>query len=176
MGCDITMFVERRVAGGSAWEYVAPFLLGDEYDVKTRGESYHRPPFNWRSYGLFGFLADVRNYSEVPPISQARGVPDNVSEHVRREYGDDLSTVYHSSSWLSLTELVKHDYDQKFSDMRVTRETSPRCFSGSERALPGEERATTLREFLGKSFFDDLEELRTVGFPEDVRIVFWFDS
>jgi hypothetical protein len=33
-----------------------------------------------------------------------------------------------------------------------------------------------MRDFLGEWYFGQLEMLGTLGEPEDVRIVFWFDS
>ncbi len=42
-------------------------------------------PFDWRSYGMYGFLADVRNWSVVPPIAAQRGFPSDASLEVREE-------------------------------------------------------------------------------------------
>lgn len=62
MGCDIHSFAERRV--------------GDKYETAT-GRMFKEgsEPFGWRCYGMFGFLAGVRNCSAVTPIAKARGLP-----------------------------------------------------------------------------------------------------
>lgn len=145
MGCDITAIVEARTPNG--WRVV------DD---------------NWmdqRSYGVFGFLADVRNYSHVPPISEPRGLPDD-SEANNDWYG---GLDGYSASWLSLKELLEYDYDQVFWDRRVTKGTS-----GAALAEEGEGRHLPIREFLGGFFFKEVERLKEYGEPEDVRVVFWF--
>lgn len=150
MGCDIHTYVEHRPAVTEPWELVA-------------GEA----PFNWRSYSVFGFLADVRNYSAVTPLAEPRGVPDDMSPAVAAEFDDGV----HSSSWLSVRELIEFDYDQPMNDRRITRNGD-----GGVTGSPEEGRVTTYREFLGQSFADDVERLATLGDPDLVRVVFWFDN
>lgn len=140
MGCDIHIRAERKV--GDKWEIIDGLK-----------------PFDWRQYGMFGFLADVRNYSAIPPISPARGLPDDAD---KRGYLGD-----HSYSWLSVSELSSFDYDRPIEDRRVMRNGN-----GGTTAEPGGGRMTTYREFLGKAFFDDLAELVDAGAD---RIVFGFD-
>jgi hypothetical protein len=62
VGTDITAHVEVRHDG--QWRPV-PF--------DTRPTAEGEGPFAWRSYAVFGFLADVRNYSHSPVIAQPRG-------------------------------------------------------------------------------------------------------
>ena len=153
MGCDIHAYVE--VKRGDNWELADETWLADG-----------------RSYGIFGFLADVRNYSHVPPISEARGLPDDVSSAVDcDEYGGN-----HSHSWLMLRELMEHDYDQVFWDRRVTKQIGPNHWDGAALAEEGEGKHVTLREFLGPWYFNELEKLKAVGDPDTVRVVFWFDN
>jgi hypothetical protein len=57
MGTDIRTFAERRIADGTWQEIQGIDFLSN------------------RVYGMFGFLANVRNYSAVPPITQPRGLP-----------------------------------------------------------------------------------------------------
>lgn len=150
MGCDIHIRAERK--SGDKWE-VIPDLA----------------PFDWRSYGMFEFLANVRNYSAVPPISEPRGLPTDAPP----ENEDDGWLGDHSHSWLSVSELSSFDYDQSFEDRRVTRQIEPNFTSGAVTAEPGGGKMTTFREFLGPKFFDDLEKLKQAGAE---RIVFGFDS
>ena len=108
-------------------------------------------PFDWQDYGLFGFLADVRNYSESPVICKPRGLPDDVSMAVLDKYTRQ-SANSHDSSWLSVDELFQYKNTPSFEDMR-------------------EGGMTTLAEFLGTRFFSDVAKMRTMGVD---RVVFWF--
>ena len=143
MGCDIHSFA---IDGNG--EPIDGVWSDDEY-----GDGR---PFGWRNYGVFGFLADVRNYSEAPPISDQRGLPDDFKRYMRNR--DSLNQYTdigdHSFSWLSVAELLAFDYDVIFDDMRS-------------------DVRVTIREFLGDDFFNDLAELQRIGAD---RVVFGFDS
>lgn len=148
MGCDIHSRAERKIGG--RWQVIDGLQ-----------------PFDWRSYGLFGFLANVRNYSAVPPLSEPRGLPDDAPATGEYDLGD------HSHSWLSLEELTAFDYEQTFEDRRVTRQIAPNAWSGGVTGEPGEGEITTFRDFLGSDFFADLDKLKEAGAE---RVVFGFDS
>jgi hypothetical protein len=151
MGCDIHCRAERCVNG--KWE-VIPKLY----------------PFDWRQYGMYGFLANVRNYSDVPPISEPRGLPPDCTsndEDDSRWLGD------HSYSWLSLAELLAFNYDAEVEDRRVTVKMPGGWINGGATAEPGGGTPTTFRAFLGDPFFEELEKLKAAGAE---RIVFGFDS
>lgn len=152
MGCDIHCFAERKDDAGKF------IKVGDEF-------------FDWRSYGLFGFLADVRNYSAIPPIAPPRGVPDDMSEGVATEF-DGWGRDAHSASWLGLPELLSFDYDAACEDRRCTRLVG-NVYDGGSTADPGEGQSMTFRAFLGEGYFEELEKLRAAGAE---RIVFWFDN
>lgn len=149
MGCDIHSHAERCVNG--------------------KWESIGMAPFDWRSYGMYAFLAGIRNYSAVPPLAEPRGLPDDLSPDTREAY-DGWGGDAHSASWLSVKELADFDYDRELEDRRVTRQTGPNSWSGAETCEPEK---TTFRAFLGERFFTDLEKLRNAGAE---RVVFWFDN
>lgn len=160
MGCDIHLVTQVR------------------RDGKWVDAPIEKEPFNYRSYGLFGFLADVRNYSEVPPISKPKGLPEDFKTPVDDWFEID-NPYSHSHSWLTLKELVEYNYDQVFWDKRVTRQTGPNSWDGAATAMPGEGQHLTVREFLGEQFWDDLTGLLALEEcynPEDIRIVFCFDN
>lgn len=157
MGCDIHTFVERRDEAGQ-WQVVDGLA-----------------PFDWRNYGMYGFLADVRNYSAVPSIAEERGLPDDISVEVRDEYALWIDDA-HTASWLSVNELADFDYTQTVNDRRVTRQTGPNSWDGGVTGAPEEGTVKTYHELLGQAFLDDVEQLRSLGDPEDVRVVFWFDN
>ena len=151
MGCDIHISADRLVNGSRE---------------RVTGNFHEGPdPFDWRSYGMFAFLSGVRNYSAIQPISEPRGLPE--------DGGYEIYSGDHSASWLSVEELKAHDYDKVIEDRRHTVEIMPGCFSGGQTAEEGAGKKTTLRDFLGQAFFDDLKELENIGAD---RIVFWFDN
>ncbi len=154
MGCDIHSHAERKNASG-AFETIADLA-----------------PFAWRSYGMFGFLAGVRNYSDVPPIAEQRGFPPDASQPVAAHY-EEWEGNAHGASWLTLDELLAFDYDAPCEDRRVTRRVGPNHWNGGCTANPGEGLATTFRQFLGEGFFDELRKLQVAGAE---RVVFWFDN
>jgi hypothetical protein len=173
MGCDIHSYAETKWNG--KWELsTKPVFKNSWYDPKSdyfKDEPKFIPePFNWRSYSMYGFLADVRNYSYSPVISEPRGLPDDVSDEVKKEY-DYWDMDGHSHSWLTLRELLDYDYDQIFEDRRTTKDGD-----GAADAGEGNGVKTSIREFLGESFFEQIEGMQKLGNPEDVRVVFWFDN
>ena len=195
MGCDIHSFVE--VKRDDKWERVFDKIFQDY------GDSMTSEPFGNRSYSVFGFLADVRNYSHCPPISEQKGLPEDsewlnsphkyayetnpmsgeVIPYAERETNkkylqDDWN--YHSFSYLTLKELVDFDYSKTFENRRYTKvevnSSGGRFSDGSAVAKEGEGEIITFRNHLGTGFFQDLAQLRMLGSPEDVRIVFYFDN
>lgn len=153
MGCDIHSRAERWTAEGG-WKAV------DDFE-----------PFEERCYALFGWLAGVRNYSDLPILAPPRGIPDDASPGVRAAY-EDWDVDAHSASWLSVQELLAFDYDQRVEDRRVTRQTAW-GYDGGGTAAAGEGEMTTYRALFGTGYFLRLEALRSSGAE---RIVFWFDN
>lgn len=164
MGCDIHSQVELYRDG--AWvpftERIFPMQM------VWGGNTHSQEPFDVRNYGMFGFLANVRDYSHVPPLSDPRGLPDdaNADWKSRREDG-----YYHSFSWFLLSELLAFDYDSTFEDLRY--------FDGRSGAAihePGSGEIVTFRKFLGDPFFRDLEIMKGLGDPTLTRVLICFDS
>lgn len=162
MVCDISTRVQRRIGG--VWT---------DIDV--------RPVFQNSGYALFGFLANVRNYSAVPPLSERRGLPEEFDIPTDKEVEDSLENEGvppkgfvgdHSFSWVLMDELLAFDYDRLFEDRRVTRKIGNINY-GNITAPPGEGRVTTYRDFLGAAFFADIRELQQCGAE---RVVFGFDD
>jgi hypothetical protein len=118
---------------------------------------------------MFGFLADVRNFSFIPCITgEQRGWPDDTLEI------QEWDT--HSETFVILDELLNFNYDNTFEDRRGCKEISPRFFDCSADMGEGNGTIFSFREFLGKGFFDDLEILKTLGSPENVRVLMSFYS
>jgi len=152
MGCDIHSRAERQNSGGR-WV---------ELDLEA---------FEYRDYGLFGWLADMRNYSCMTPIAAGRGLPDDVSYEVAKDYSGYGDA--HSASWVGVAELLEMDYEQLVEDRRTMKQLAPNMWTGGATCYPGEGKTQTLRDFLGPHFFEVLKRLQDAGAE---RVVFWFDS
>ena len=172
MGCDIHSYAEVRKDG--KWELVGDIFPADDFEHKYHKRDFMNAPFRCRSYRLFGFLANVRNYSKVPFLSDHRNIPDDSSLHAK--YDNEWGYDGHSASWLSLKEMLDFDYNQTFEDRRCTKQTSPNVWDGAALADIGEGEMTTYKDFLPEEYFRSLDVLKTLGDPEDVRVVFWFDN
>ncbi len=119
MGCDIHCFVEKFKDG--EWEQITGFLC-DMYDPTSEifsRESYRNAisPIESRNYSLFGLLANVRNgygcagcdtSDSIEPISFPKGLPDNLSNSVKKE-SESWGYDGHSHSWLTLKEILEYD-------------------------------------------------------------------
>lgn len=152
MGCDIHCFAEKKI--------------NDKYE-------FIKEVFDNRSYGIFGFMANVRNSSQVPPlVTESRGLPSDISAKIEEEvsYWD---TDAHSFSFLTLKELNEFDYSRSFEDRRFTKQTGPNSWDGAATCEEGEGKKITFKEFLGEWFFKELKEVTDLGAE---RIVFWFDN
>ena len=116
MGCDIHFYTETRDAAG-VWRCVDRFAEPDQdgYVACISPALYHG-----RNYNLFGMLADVRNGrgfagiktgAGFQPIAEPRGLPEDVSETVRK-ISDGWGTDGHSHSHHTLRQLLDYDWTQ----------------------------------------------------------------
>lgn len=120
MGCDIHLFVEKRVKG--------KWVTADKWEVDKDSEDtpkrkhvpYDKCFYKGRNYNLFAILADVRNgrgFAGVKtgagfnPISEPRGLPDDVTPEVGLEAAGWAGDG-HSHSWLTVHELLEYDWTQ----------------------------------------------------------------
>lgn len=153
MSCNIHAYAERKFV--------------ERYICMPMSEE----PFTYAHwYGLYGFLAGIRNYHDVPPIAQPRGLPADVSLFVRRQADD---SDWHSRSYLTLAELEAFDYSQMMEDRRYTKQTGARSFDGGATCEEGQGVKITFREFLKEGYFKELDRLKSLGVE---RVVFWFDN
>lgn len=115
-------------------------------------------PFQRRGdYEVYSFLANVRNYNRCIPIDDPRSLPINISYEVYKIYYEGRVDNY-SESYLSLEEILKFDYEKD-------------CRIGEDHEV-----VPSYKEFLGENFFKELEQLKTLGPIDDIRIVFWFNN
>jgi hypothetical protein len=152
MGCDIHSYAEKQ--NGRRW-----------VGLKIAA-------FESRDYGLFGWLADVRNYSGLAPLAAGRGLPADASATTAKHYRD-WNRDAHNASWVSVSDLAGVDYEQIIEDRRCIKQLGPNMWTGGGTCEPGEGKKETLREFLGPEYFTVLKRLQDAGAE---RVLFWFDN
>lgn len=81
---DLIDLVEERALSG---EWKTPFLREkaswDDEDEETTNKPPRAAELDiWRNYGLFGVLADVRNYENLPAVPCDAGIPDDACSEV----------------------------------------------------------------------------------------------
>lgn len=139
----------------------------------------------------------------VKPISEPKGMPDDLPDEMREIYENEYE---HSGSYLTLKELLDYDWNQKVKFAGLVSKSeyqefknngSPQSWCGGSNALliSNEDMEKYIRgeitfekDFINTliqwelpvkecTYFNEaIETLKTLGKPEDVRIVFWFDS
>ena len=174
----MSYFVERRTEDG--WEGVAPAEWGaTEWSVNA----WEGPSFpiahSHRNYGLFGILADVRNYSGFTPIKPWEKWPD---DHTRKRrpscFSDELGDGWERgiSTWYYAQELLDFDWDTPALNRRNDGHDPPNWGTGPYTAPEGQGEPTTYREEVGESFLAEVAAIRALHpDPLGVRILMGFD-
>lgn len=169
MGCDIHIYVEKKnnsynsnkndelMVVKEKWSAIRNINKSDikyceeriekdpddKYYVRrleeAKKECYEGWIYDGRNYDLFAILADVRNRSNIIPISQPKGVPNDIGSKVSSEY-EDWRGDAHSASYYTLKELLEYKWDQKTNHSGVIsisqyadyiKTGSPKCYSQS---------------------------------------------
>ena len=118
--------------------------------------SVHKLPYT-RSYWFYAALAGVRNYIEIEPISEPKGMPSDASMMSQADCQED-GLDGHTHSWLTATELLNYDWNQK---------------------IDYDERKVTLCSSIHthcKALLTEVAYLATQDGSDRVRLVFWFDN
>lgn len=118
MGCDIHLFVEKRVNG--RWVTADKWKTDKDDEPPRKRVPYDAAFYHDRNYELFSILADVRNgrgFAGIKtgegfvPIADPRGLPDDVCDEVRAE-AESWGGDGHSHSHLTVAELMAYDWTQ----------------------------------------------------------------
>lgn len=143
MGTDIHIQAEKLDRKTMVWETIpVPRHLWSEWHIKYADDpddpDFGQEWVDFRNYSLFAMLADVRNGygfagistgTGFKPISKPRGLPEDISQKVKRLYYEDGG---HSESWLSLREVMEYPVKDlrtkrrgclKVEDLRAWRKT-----------------------------------------------------
>lgn len=136
MGCDIHAYAEAKMFG--RWIPMGKIVKDH------RGQIMVGYVYEGRNYSLFGKLAGVRG-GDI--LIEPRGIPEDVSDHVREVYGE-WGCDAHTASHYYLDELIGH---------RAVLEKGSKEFRRS------------LEEMEKLAVLHGLDH-------QEVRMVFWFDN
>jgi len=167
LGCDIHMFIEKRLRKEDDWQ------TDDNHVLDNDGRLTEVTTTN-RDYRLFGILANVRTGGAIYPI---RGIPEDLSPLILEE---SKGSDYHSHQWLTLYEFKKCLRAAKY-DLTANKNSGAFYDWTQEPAgwegLP--ESYTAVVNYCEEWIENETAEAqllnRTDAQPE-VRIIFWFDN
>jgi len=134
-----------------------------------------------RNYQIFSVLTNVRNYDEIPFISNPRGIPEDCCDEFEA-WSKQWDSDGHSHSYVTLREMQDFDTEQKFQDRRlITGKDADGRITSVCRATTGEHFGevgeNTVFGLWGSEAWDSLiAQLEKIGPPDAVRLVFFFDS
>lgn len=190
MGCDIHAFLEYKNNDG-VWEDANIFEF-DNYDQAFQIMDV----YDGRDYELFAVLANVRNDNGNRPISEPRGVPDDVSGNIKEEI-KKWDCDGHSHSYYTLRELL--DYTKPKKKLKragfMTPENADKVDAGgqpnewwqsgnipNQQYREWERPDNSIREFISqikqhwkiKHKYCDDEDINKIA--DRIRIVFFFDN
>ncbi len=154
------MYVEVRK--NNKWEKVGQVFKGWKEGILSD------QPYHGRNYDLFAILANVRNgrgFAGIKtgegfnPISEPKGLPEDVSPEVKQS-SDDWDVDGHSHSWHTVADLINYNWHQETISYGEKGKYFEFCEDFLDNTVPS------------------LEELgvELPGRASDVRIVFWFDN
>ena len=191
MGCDIHLRIEKRV-GGSQWCNV-PWTCEDhrKWPMEQPDQDAVEMPdsLDGRNYNLFAILADVRQKTwgeRLEPIAQPRGIPRD-SPLYSEEYADIEPWIGdHSFSYVTLKELQDYPWQDPYRYTAwVSKEQAeqfaldgkqPKSWAGGMSNGVQISWISTIEKAVREWNKDVLPVLAKLGDPEDVRLVFGFDS
>ena len=104
MGCDIHMCLEFQLSSGK-WRNCNLY----EKDIYESGYSMVSTT-NHRNYDLFAALCGVRNRYEVDPVSNPKGLPNDMAEETKGYLVSYWDCDGHSHSWNTLRELMEYEH------------------------------------------------------------------
>ena len=114
MGCDIHGYFQKRYAWPKRDPETRMVIEGEGAGMDFQKYETIMEEDIGRNYFLFALLAGVRNSYELEPISEPRGLPDDLG-FKRRDWTDDEPKQIefkewdfgdHSQSWVNITEVI----------------------------------------------------------------------
>ena len=172
MGVDIHVHVESYNKEIAKWEEEA------WWDAKDNKQ----PVYDGRNYGLFGILAGVCSTSGS--LVSPRGLPDDLSDEVKEEWGD--GKYWFSPTWYDYCELEAYVYALSSSAIIIRKLLRDYAYKDYVNInFCGVDLTDNIRYSLRQidaleDFMDCINHTPICGReefinPGDVRIIMWFD-
>lgn len=166
MGTDIHLFVEKKVNGN--WINVLPpkpsevanGILFEEIKVLSDGWQWVSEPKElpeWkvdRHYFLFSILANVRNDGTCDYISNAKGLPVDMSPELKAHMEEFLE---HTPTWLTVEEILQFNWSKGIFTRLGVRRYDELC------------------DYFVKGIIPFIQSYCKAS-PEHIRLVMYFDS
>jgi hypothetical protein len=184
MGTDLITKVEFFNTNTNSWEDASlpnVFVSISEAiiqeclnDGMSYDSIYQNVPFSFRNYRMFGWLANVRNLSDTPYLSEPKGIPNLATFTTRRKFQyQEIVTHF------TLNELIDFPYFSKVVDHRTSVSLGTNFIAGGGYDEKGI--TTTYYEFLPKAYFTHMNLLKDWADQnqieyKNIRIIFGFSD
>jgi hypothetical protein len=165
MGCDIHVYIEKRLKVDDPWQMDENHFLNEE-------GSLERVSATSRDYRLFGILAGVRGsvYKHEP-----YGLPADCTLEIRKEADQ---SDWHNHSWLTLSQfkecLIDADYNLSGSE---STEAFYDYWTRDRESLP--EDYIPIVNYCEQWIANEKAEAMLLNRSDvnpEVRLIFWFDN
>lgn len=107
-------------------------------------------------YSVTAMLSDYVTDKDVLPIASKRGLPKNVSPEVKTLQSQSAGSHQVGFSYLLLSELLAYDWSEVF--------------------MWGDKPISYLKAAQESLLWRTIENMKELGEPENVRLVFWFNN
>jgi len=154
MGSDIFGYLEIRAKNTLKWEERIPIPCE-------------------RCYNMFGLLNGFRNNINIPPISESRGFPEDLSPFVEKIINDEDDIV--APSHLYWEDFEKYDLNQKIrinSKQTLVYDTKTGELIKSKFITPPQ----IIYKCGWEGFLLIMKDLAKLYGSKNVRIIFWYDN
>jgi hypothetical protein len=148
------MYVEVRRDG--EWERAGDVFTNPQFNPDKPTNEINSPKLNyytWREKGFPGPLSSILSKIGVPGETR-EGWPIDADIADLPDLQDEDESDYFSQYWIGLKELLNFDWEQPSGIYDFFREEK------------------THREAVGRDFWTLVEEMKRLGNPRDVRILF----
>jgi len=107
MGTNIEIYTEKKSNG--TWMACDPIVPNEYYGWEGEPQFCRAPIYDRRNYEVFALLAGVRNRYYIKSVAPLKGLPQDLSEEVRRE-ATEWVREGRLCSYLTLAELQAFDW------------------------------------------------------------------
>lgn len=167
--CFLEVFDEKI----GKWEHV--------YNPNKHHEELHYDEFFTEidRESLFFFFQDLENQQKAVLFTKWKGLPNDVSNYVIKEYNHLVEEVQfcNSVSYFHFNDLLDFDYDSTFNLYKLPKWEYKNFKEYSyEDKLINKQKQISFRNYLGNSFFEDLNFIKQFEHYGKCRIIYFADS